>query len=118
MPVILQHGASAGRRTIEARLAGPVFDDLIVIVPTRRRIRYLVREVMTATGKPVTPAFPFYTLELFVRALSDASPRSRRIIGGPVQSLLFDDALRQSAGSLEYFRGHDGGRSRRCATTQ
>ena len=49
MPVILQHGASAGRRTIEARLAGPVFDDLIVIVPTRRRIRYLVREVMTAT---------------------------------------------------------------------
>ncbi len=103
MPVILQHGTPVSARSIEERLSGPVFDDLVVIVPTRRRIRYLVREVMAMTGKPVTPAFPFFTLETFARSLYAASETPARVVGGAVQTLLFQAAIRKRRDQLEYF---------------
>ncbi len=100
----------ASRRTIEDRLQGPVFDDLVVIVPTKRRIRHLVREVMAMTGKPVTPAFPFFTLESFAQSLFAATDSPGRIIAAPIQTLLFHRAIRSLGGELGYFipRGKDG----------
>lgn len=106
MPVILHHGVMASRRTIEDRLRGPVFDDLIIIVPTRRRIRHLVREVMALTGKPVTPAFPFFTLESFAQSVFAATDVPARIVAGPIQTLLFHRAIRSLGGELEYFIPH------------
>jgi ATP-dependent helicase/nuclease subunit B len=101
--VILQNGRPRSRRTIEEHLSGPVFDDLIVIVPTRRRIRHLVREVMLMTGKPVTPAFPFFTFETFARSLYASTDAPRRVIAGPVQTLLFQAAIEERRGGLSYF---------------
>jgi ATP-dependent helicase/nuclease subunit B len=101
--VILQNGRPRSRRTIEERLSGPVFDDLVVIVPTRRRIRHLVREVMLMTGKPVTPAFPFFTFETFGRSLYSSTDAPRRVIAGPVQTLLFQAAVEERQEGLSYF---------------
>ncbi len=103
MPVTLQHGTLVSPRPIEERLAGPVFDDFVVIVPTRRRIRHLVREVMRITGNPVTPAFPFYTLELFATRLYRATRAPRRILRGPLQTLLFESAVQKRQDELGYF---------------
>jgi len=103
MPVILQYGIPTSQRTLEERLQGPVFEDLLVIVPTKRRIRHLVREVMRLTAKPVTPAFPFHTLESFARLLYTAVDDPRRAVGGPVQSLLFEGAIRNLKDRLGYF---------------
>lgn len=103
MPVILQHGTPALQRSIEERLQGPVFEDLLVIVPTRRRIRHLVREIMREIGKPVTPAFPFHTLETFVRLLYAGTDEPRRSIGGPIQTLLFDGTVQRLKNDLAYF---------------
>lgn len=103
MPVILQHGTPVSPRSIEERLAGPVFDDFVVIVPTRRRIRHLVREVLRLTGNPVTPAFPFYTLELFATRLYRATSAPRRVLRGPLQTLLFESAVKQRRDELSYF---------------
>jgi ATP-dependent helicase/DNAse subunit B len=111
MPVILQHGSLASPRSIEERLAGPVFDDLVVIVPTRRRIRHLVREVMRLTGNPVTPAFPFYTLESFATRLYQGSGAPHRLVSGPLQTLLFEAAVRKRQDQLAYF-GMRGSQSR------
>jgi ATP-dependent helicase/nuclease subunit B len=116
MPVILHHGAHVLPRSIEERLKGPVFDDLVVIVPTRRRIRHLVREVMRLTGNPVTPAFPFYTLELFATQLYRRTASPRRIISGPLQTLVFEAAIRKRQESLEYF-GMRGSQTRLPAGT-
>jgi superfamily I DNA/RNA helicase len=104
MPVILQHGILPSPRSIEDRLAGPVFDDLVVIVPTRRRIRHLVREVMRLTGNPVTPAFPFYTLESFATHLYRGTSAPRRTVSGPLQTLLFEAAVQKRQEQLAYFR--------------
>ncbi len=103
MPVILQHGTLPSPRPIEERLARPVFDDLVVIVPTRRRIRHLVREVMRLTGNPVTPAFPFYTLESFAASLYQRTSAPARLISGPLQTLLFEAAVRTRRDQLAYF---------------
>jgi ATP-dependent helicase/nuclease subunit B len=103
MPVVLQRGPSAPSPSLEDRFQGPNFEDFVVIVPTKRRIRHLVREVMRLTGKPVTPAFPFHTLESFARYLFLSSGASRRIVSGPLQTLLFDGAVRELQGRLEYF---------------
>jgi ATP-dependent helicase/nuclease subunit B len=104
MPVILQHGLPRSPRSIEERLAGPVFDDLVVIVPTRRRIRHLVREVLRLTGNPVTPSFPFYTLESFATSLYQRTSAPARLIGGPLQTLLFEAAVRTQRDRLSYFQ--------------
>jgi ATP-dependent helicase/nuclease subunit B len=103
MPVILQQGTPTSQRSIEERLQGPVLEDLLVIVPTRRRIRHLVREVMREIGKPVTPAFPFHTLESFARLLYATTDQPRRSIGGPIQTLLFDQTVHRLKDDLAYF---------------
>lgn len=62
------------------------------------------------TGEPVTPAFPFFTLESFAQSLYAATDAPGRIIAGSIQTLLFHRALRSLGGGLEYFipRGKEG----------
>jgi ATP-dependent helicase/nuclease subunit B len=80
-----------------------VFDDCVVIVPTKRRIRHLVREVMAWSGRPVTPAFPFFTLGTLMRALYAATDTPLRVAAGPLQTLLFQSAILRTRAHLEYF---------------
>jgi ATP-dependent helicase/nuclease subunit B len=58
---------------------------------------------MRLTAKPVTPAFPFHTIESVAHLLYAATRDPRRAVSGPVQSLLFEGAIRNLKDSLEYF---------------
>jgi ATP-dependent helicase/nuclease subunit B len=95
MPVILQHGP------------GPLpwsFDNAVVVVPTKRRIRHLTRDIFRLTRQEALPSLPFHTLESLGRSLFVASGLSRQIVQGPVQTLLYHTAIRTLSASLRYFK--------------
>lgn len=77
---------------------------MLLVVPTRRRIRHLSRELLTLAGAGVAPALPIHTLASLALSVYRSSPAPRRLIAGPAQTLLFDGAVRQSRESLGYFR--------------
>ena len=81
----------------------------LVVVPTRRRVRHLTREIMRLSPGAVAPALPLHTMESLCRALYAAAPGARTVIGGPPRTLLFHRAVRSVAGGLVYFslRGND-----------
>ena len=81
----------------------------LVVVPTKRRIRHLTREIMRLSPGAVAPALPLHTMESLCRALYAAAPGSRTVVGGPPRTLLFHRAVRSVAGGLGYFslRGKD-----------
>ena len=81
----------------------------LVVVPTKRRIRHLTREIMRLSPGAVAPALPLHTMESLCRALYAAAPGARTVVGGPPRTLLFHRAVRSVAGGLMYFslRGKD-----------
>jgi ATP-dependent helicase/nuclease subunit B len=78
-------------------------DGCLVVVPTKRRIRHLTREIMRLSPGAVAPALPLHTMESLCRALYAAAPGARTVIGGPPRTLLFHRAVRSVAGGLRYF---------------
>ena len=78
-------------------------DGCLVVVPTKRRIRHLTREIMRLSPGAVAPALPLHTMESLCRALYAAVPGARTVIGGPPRTLLFHRAVRSVAGGLRYF---------------
>jgi ATP-dependent helicase/nuclease subunit B len=81
----------------------------LVVVPTKRRIRHLTREIMRLSPGAVAPALPLHTMESLCRALYAAAPGAGTVLGGPPRTLLFHRAVRSVAGDLMYFslRGKD-----------
>ena len=75
----------------------------LVVVPTKRRVRHLTREIMRLSPGAVAPALPLHTMESLCRALYAAVPGARTVIGGPPRTLLFHKAVRSVAGGLAYF---------------
>jgi ATP-dependent helicase/nuclease subunit B len=104
MPVILQHIAEGRTPTLRELLTGAHLDRGILVVPTKRRIRHLSREILTVATRGVSPALPLHTLESLALSIRAASPRARRLMGGTAQTLLFDNAIRLIGDDLHYFR--------------
>ncbi|MEW6511787.1 MAG: PD-(D/E)XK nuclease family protein [Bacteroidota bacterium] len=103
MPVILQHGESPPALLFEDRVRQSRMEGCLVIVPTRRRVRHMMREIMRLTPGAVAPALPLHTLESFCRSLYNVSPDARHVVEGPARTLLFQEAVRAVAPSLRYF---------------
>ncbi len=100
MAILLHHGPLPASGDTERT---PVrFETVVVVLPTKRRIRHLTREVVRNTG--AVPELPFHTLESLARALHQALPGTPRIITGSVQRLLFHAAIRDASAGLRYFR--------------
>ena len=101
MPVVLQH---TPRRAvpISYREDRSSWDEIVVVVPTKRRIRHLSREVIGHVPGGVSPALSFHTLESLARSIYVAFDGARRGVSGPVQTLLFHMAI--GGKSLEYFK--------------
>ncbi len=73
--------------------------DFIYIVPTRRRVRELQRELV---GEIVFGRLPIYTLELFARELYAKLRVGRRIISPSMQGMIVSEIL--SEDEFKFFR--------------
>ena len=100
MPLLLHRGPH--RPELRSPVDTPSFSDWIVVLPTKRRIRHLSRQVIARSG--AVPALPFHTLESLARALFGALSDTPHIVSGAIQTLLFSAAIRNSAATLKYFR--------------
>jgi ATP-dependent helicase/DNAse subunit B len=103
MPVVLQRNPGKSRATLQDLLEGSRLDTLLVVVPTKRRIRHLTREVLNLARRGVSPALPIYTLESLAISIIQASPSALRLINGTLQTLLFERALESTRDKLGYF---------------
>lgn len=104
MPVILQHREPPFENTFRELLERSRLDTIIVVVPTKRRIRHLTREVLAEASRGVSPALPIHTLESLAGTLYGSGPGALSLVGGAVQTLVFDAAIRSVSGRLSYFR--------------
>ncbi|HUI10067.1 MAG TPA: PD-(D/E)XK nuclease family protein [Bacteroidota bacterium] len=108
MPVILHHGPPAQLLPFHERVRRSRMDGCLVVVPTRRRVRHLSREIMRLSPGAVAPALPLHTMESLCRALYGALPGARPLAAGPVRTLIFHRAIAAVAGSLSYFSAPGG----------
>ena len=103
MPIVLNHTASASTTPIRDRVRRGEFDHFLIIVPTRRRLRYLTREIIGMAPGTSVPALPLHTLGSLGELLVGEIFRPSRIADGPIQMLLYDSAIKASASALGYF---------------
>ena len=103
MPVVLQRNPGQTRATLQDLLETSRLDTLLVVVPTKRRIRHLTREVLSLARGGVSPALPIYTLESLAIAIVQASRHARKLVNGTLQTLLFERALEVTREMLGYF---------------
>src|SRR5258708_1445765 len=81
------------------------------IVPTKRKVRDLQREYLKTIPGGVTGACYLYTLETLAVELHALFCRPKRLVSGPVQALLVQEAIRFLEGTLLYFRSRNGTRN-------
>ena len=103
MPVILHHGPPAKLLPFDERVRRSRMDGCLVVVPTRRRVRHLTREIMRLSPGAVAPALPLHTMESLCRALYAALPAARPLVAGPARTLIFQRAVAAVADTLAYF---------------
>lgn len=101
MPVFL-HKGSQNIRSISERIQQSDFKGWLVIVPTRRRIRHLTREIIQASPAKIAPTLPVHTIETLAAELFHVTSQ-RRLLQGATQTLLLHKALLASKNSLRYF---------------
>ncbi len=75
----------------------------ILVVPTKRRKRHLIRELLMIGGKSVC-APRIFTLELLAREVLPRIYPKYRIVEEPVRTLLFHQAIAESGARFKYFR--------------
>lgn len=102
MPISLSRSRSSDSAPTEARINAQAFDSFILVVPTKRRLRHLIGEVLAAEQKAL-PALPGFTLELLARNLIQLCFPYLRVIDEPIQTLLFSQAIVASQSEMHYF---------------
>jgi len=103
MPIILHHGPAPPALPFDERVRRSRMDGCLVVVPTKRRIRHLTREIMRLSPGAVAPALPLHTMESLCRALYAALPGAGPVVGGPQRTLLFHRAVGSTGGDLRFF---------------
>ena len=103
MPIILHHGPAPPPLPFDERVRRSRMEGCLVVVPTKRRVRHLTREIMRLSPGAVAPALPLHTMESLCRALYAAVPGTRSVIGGPSRTLLFHRAVSSAGERLRYF---------------
>src|SRR6266581_4588149 len=108
MPVILkkkfQHAVTNVDAEISDRLRCGEVRSFIYVVPTKRRLRDVQREFLREVPAGVAPSFFLFTLETLAAQLFELTCRPRRILTGPAQAVLVNEAIYSVRDSLRYFR--------------
>lgn len=114
MPVLLKKNTDCNPKDlneeIHRRLRAGASSSFIYVVPTKRKVRDLQREFLRHVPGGIAPAFHLFTFETLAAQLFTLCCRPKRIVSGPVQAVIMNEAIRSVEGSLGYFRTH--GRSR------
>lgn len=106
MPVTL--ALNARPTSFPERMNAVDLENVILIVPTKRRIRHLTREILSAY-KVAFSTLPFFTLELIsLKVVEKVFPNLRQV-EEPVISLLFNQAILSVRDELRYFHPRDRG---------
>lgn len=101
MAITLSLSASASR--ISALVHRGEFDRFLLIVPTKRLIRHLVRKIVSAHPSAV-PELPIFTMETLALRFLRVAFTHCRMVDEAIQSILFQQALLKSREQLQYFR--------------
>ena len=108
MPVILKKDYPFRVESIDAetgkRLRSGSAGSFISIVPTKRKLRALKRELLRSVPREISPSFFLFTLETFAAELHKIMCRPRRFVSGPAQAVLINQGLESVQDSLRYFR--------------
>ena len=101
MPITLSlPGSPSG---ISARLHRGEFDRFLLIVPTKRLIRHLVREIVHTQPSAVSE-LPVFTMETLALRFLHVAFTQCRIVDEAVQSILIQQSLLKARDQLQYFR--------------
>ncbi len=102
MPVTLVRRHVHDEHSIAHRIDDGSFDSFILVVPTKRRIRHLTRELISAKQVAVSE-LPIFTLESLASELLQSAFDHLRIVDEPIQTLLFNQVIISSRNTLKYF---------------
>ncbi len=92
---------------IRERLKKGDTTSFLFIVPTKRKLRDLQREFLTAVPSGTTPAVYLFTLETLASHLFTLICAPKRIVAGPTQAVLVNEAIRSVQSNLRYFHLSD-----------
>ncbi len=100
MPVVLRNRTAPAGVSLQDRIRNGAWDSLLLVVPTKRKQRHLLREL--ADTRAIGSSF-LHTLDSFATMLFDGLWPERHIISGPARELLFRSALASVRNGLRYF---------------
>lgn len=86
---------------IENRVISENFNSFIYIVPTRRKIRFLIRELINKTNNKTIPRLNIFTIGTFAEKLFTSHFTSYKKITEPIQFALYKKILSEI--DLKYF---------------
>ncbi len=81
-------------------------DRFIYIVPTRRKVRELQRELLRKHSNQTAPAFEIFTLETFATEMYSLFSSPKLLLNISTQAVLFGEAIRNKEKELGYFLTH------------
>ncbi len=79
------------------------YNNFILIVPTRRKVRELQRELLKISNNTAAPAFNLYTLETFAIKLFEIFFPPLKFLNTTTQAILFEQAIKNCRNDLKYF---------------
>lgn len=86
-----------------SRINSNLSNTFILIVPTRRKIRELQRDLLKSTNKYTTEAFHIFTLETFAIQLHNIFFKTKILLNTTSQAVLFEQAIKNCSDKLNYF---------------
>lgn len=93
---------------IEDHLHQKIIDEILIIVPTNRKIRYLKRQLISLTPNKATSRLHLYTLETFcTKIFQKLNGFNKHIISDATAAVLLDRAFRKA--ELKYFSNYTDG---------
>ena len=90
-------------REIHDRLSKGENESFLYVVPTKRKVRELQRELLHRMPKKASPAFYLYTLETLATELCTAVCSPSQYLSAPTQAVLVHKAIEQTKENLQYF---------------
>lgn len=107
MPVLLTKKYPKSIQNIDTeireRLQRNEADTFISVVPTKRKLRELQRELLHIVPVETSPAFHLFTLETLAARLYSLTCSPKQIVTGPAQAVLMYKAFNLIKNDLRYF---------------
>lgn len=108
MPVVLKNGSGPASESVQNRIAAGSFNTFLTIVPTKRKIRHLERELIDAQNGKAISVLHLHTLESLALILFPQLWPEKKLVSGATRELLFQEAILSIQETLRYFSPRKG----------